>query len=77
MFAPAELVGDGVEVDIMSRAVGDCIIVSRPQYYNVAQCLTATRDHQGSASVYNSSPRKEGCKRALPRKSQIEKAGVR
>ncbi len=26
MLALAELLGDGVEVDIMSRAVGDCII---------------------------------------------------
>ena len=29
MLALAELLGDGVEVDIMSRAVGDCIIESR------------------------------------------------
>ena len=40
-FALAELVGDGVEVDMMSRAVGDCIIAAA----RTAQCssvLTAS-----------------------------------
>ncbi len=43
VLALAELVGDGVEVDIMSRAVGDCIIASRLQCRNVVQPLLLLR----------------------------------
>ena len=67
MLALAELLGDGVEVDIMSRAVGDCIIASR-RYSSVAQYSNLTPGYEELVVQDGSGPGKvKCCKRALSR----------